>query len=106
MNLVSLFQFRFVKGQFKDNGVIYGFHQRNFAKTLTISLSIEKKIVCECAEIDYWSRTNYLLVFARLFLYHSVHPFKYPVILNVTLRLTFDGTILNFPVHAHIRDPL
>ena len=37
---------------------------------------------------------------------HSVHHFKYPVILNVTLMLTFDGNILNVPVHAHIRDPL
>ena len=37
---------------------------------------------------------------------HLVHPFKYPVILNVTLRLTLDGNIFNFPVHAHIRDPL
>jgi len=57
----------------------------------------------------YWSRTNYrhlLLVVVRLFLYHSIHPFKYPVIFNVTLRLTLDGNIFNFPVHAHIRDPL
>jgi hypothetical protein len=50
-------------------------------------------------EIVDKTRTNYrhlLLLFVRLFLYHSVHPFKYPVILNVTLRLTFDGNILNF----------
>ena len=41
---------------------------------------------------EYWSRTNYrhlLLVFVRLFLCQSVHPFKYPVILNVTLRHLF-----------------
>ena len=38
---------------------------------------------------EYCSRTNcrhLLLVFVRLFLCHSVHPFKYLVILNVTLR--------------------
>ena len=52
INLVSLFQFWFVNGQFKDYWVIYGFHQRIVAKTLTISLKIEK-IVCDCAEIDY-----------------------------------------------------
>ena len=48
----------------------------------------------------------FCLFSVSLFLYHSVHPFKYPVILNVTLRLTFDENIFNFPVHAHIRDPL
>ena len=31
MNLVSLFR-RFVKGQFKDDRVIYGFHKRIIAK--------------------------------------------------------------------------
>jgi len=45
MNLVSLFQFRFVKGQFKDDWI--------FAKTLTILMKIEKKFVCDSAEIDY-----------------------------------------------------
>jgi len=56
-----------------------------------------------------WSRTNYrllLLVFVRLFLYHLVHPVKYPVILNVTLRLTFDANIYNLHVQVHIRDHL
>ena len=52
MNLVSLFQFRFVKGQFNNDWVIYGFHQRIVAKTLTISLKIEK-IVYDGVEIDY-----------------------------------------------------
>jgi hypothetical protein len=52
MNLVSLFQFQFVKNQFQDNWVIYGFHKRIVAKTLTISLKIEK-IVCDGSEIDY-----------------------------------------------------
>jgi hypothetical protein len=52
MNLVSLFQFRFVKDQFKDDWVIYGFHKRFVAKTLTISLKI-KQIVCGGVEIDY-----------------------------------------------------
>jgi len=52
MNLVSLFQFWFVKAEFKDDWVIYGFHQRIVAKTLTISLKIEK-IVSDCAEMDY-----------------------------------------------------
>jgi hypothetical protein len=52
MNLVSLFQFRFVKGQFKDDWVIYGFHKRIVAKKLTISLKIEK-IMCDDVEIDY-----------------------------------------------------
>ena len=43
-----------------------------------------------------------LLVFIRLCLCHSVHPFQYQFILNVTLiRITFDGIILNFPVHMH-----
>ena len=51
MNLVSLF-LRFVKGQFKDDRVIYGFHKRIVAKKLTISLKIEK-IVCDGVEIDY-----------------------------------------------------
>jgi hypothetical protein len=36
MNLVSLFQFRFVKSQFKENWVMYGFHMRIVAKTLTV----------------------------------------------------------------------
>ena len=52
MNLVSLFQFRFVKSQFKENWVMYGFHMRIVAKTLTVSLKIEK-IVCDDSEIDY-----------------------------------------------------
>jgi hypothetical protein len=52
MNLVSLFQFQFVKNQFQDNWVIYGFHKRIVVKTLTISLKIEK-IVCDGSEIDY-----------------------------------------------------
>ena len=52
MDLVRLFQFLFVKGQFKDDWAIYGFHNRIVAKTLTISLKIEK-IVCDGAEIDY-----------------------------------------------------
>ena len=52
MNLVSLFQFRFVKGQLKDDRVIYGFHKRIVAKKLTISLKIEK-IVYDGVEIDY-----------------------------------------------------
>ena len=55
MNLVSLFQLRFVRGQFKDDWVIYGFHKRIVAKTLTISLKIEK-IVCSGAEIRlHWT---------------------------------------------------
>jgi hypothetical protein len=47
----------------------------------------------------YWSRTNYhnfFLVCARLFLYRSVHPFKCPVILNITIGLIFDGNDDNF----------
>ena len=52
MNLVSLFQFQFVKNQFQDNWVIYGFHKRIDVKTLTVSLKIEK-IVCDGSEIDY-----------------------------------------------------
>jgi hypothetical protein len=52
MHLDSLFQFRLVKGQFKDDWVIYGFHKRIVAKKLTISLKIEK-IVCDGVEIDY-----------------------------------------------------
>jgi hypothetical protein len=51
MNLVSLFQFRFVKSQFKER-VMYGFHMRIVAKPLTVSLKIEK-IVCDDSEIDY-----------------------------------------------------
>jgi hypothetical protein len=53
MNLASQFQFQFVKGQFKDDWVIYGFHKRIVAKKLTISLKIEK-IMCDgVTEIDY-----------------------------------------------------
>ena len=47
------FQFRFVKGQFKDDWVIYGFHKRIVAKKLTISLGKIEKIVCDGVEIDY-----------------------------------------------------
>ena len=57
----------------------------------------------------YWSRANYrhlLFVFVRLFLYYPIHPFKYQIILNVTLRLAFHGNNFHFPVHAHIRDTL
>ena len=52
MNLVSLFQFRFVKDQLKDDWVIYGFHKRIVAKKLTISLKIEKNVY-DGVEIDY-----------------------------------------------------
>jgi hypothetical protein len=52
MNLVSLFQFRFVKGQFKNDWVIYGFHKRIVAKTLHDFVENRKKIVCDGAEID------------------------------------------------------
>ena len=53
MNEFSLFQFGFVKGQFKDDWVIYDFHKRTVAKKLTISLKIER-IVCDgVADIDY-----------------------------------------------------
>ena len=52
MNFVSLFPFPFVKGQFKDDWVMYDFHKRIVANTLSISLKIEE-IVCDGAEIDY-----------------------------------------------------
>ena len=48
---------------------------------------------------------HFLLVFEGLFLYRSVHQFKCPVILNVTLRLIFDGNNFNLSVNMHIRDP-
>jgi hypothetical protein len=57
MNLVSLYQFRFVKGKFKEDWISYGFHKRIVAKTLTISLKIEK-IVCDGAKIDYMDNTR------------------------------------------------
>ena len=42
-----------------------------------------------------------------LFLYRSVHPFKWFLILNVTLGLTFDENIQIFSAHdTHIREPL
>ena len=49
---------------------------------------------------------HFLLVFEGLFLYQSVHPFKCPVFLNVTLGLIFNGNIFNFSMHMHIRDSL
>jgi hypothetical protein len=39
---------------------------------------------------------QFLLVFVGLFVYRSIHPFKCPVNLNVTLGLTFDGNIYFF----------
>jgi hypothetical protein len=42
-----------------------------------------------------------LLVCVGLFLYRSVHPFKCPVISNITLGLIFDGNDYNFSA-AHI----
>ena len=53
MHLVSLFQFRFVKGQFKDDWVIYGFHKRIVAKTTDDFDENRKKFVCDGVEIDY-----------------------------------------------------
>ena len=53
INLINLSQFRFVKGQFKDDWVKNGFHRRIVAKTLTIPLKNIKTILCDCAEIDY-----------------------------------------------------
>jgi hypothetical protein len=35
-----------------------------------------------------------------------IHPFKHLIVLNVTNRLTMDGNINNFYIHARIRDPL
>ena len=59
MNLVNLFHFLFVKGQLKDDWVIYGFHKRIVAKKLTISLGKIEKIVCDGVEIDYtWHYKN------------------------------------------------
>jgi len=43
---------------------------------------------------------EFLLVFVGLFVYRSVHPFKCPVNLNVTLGLTFDGNIFFFGIHT------
>jgi len=48
----------------------------------------------------------FYLFLSRLFLYRLVHPVKYPVILNVTLRLTLDANIYNLHVQVHIRDHL
>ena len=64
-------------------------------------------IECNLFLPRYWSRTNnrhFLLVFARLFLFRSVHPFKCLVILNMLpLRLTLHANIFYFSVLTHIR---
>ena len=43
-----------------------------------------------------------LFVFVILFRYHSVHPFKCTVILNVTREPIFCGIFFNFSTHTHI----
>ena len=52
MNLVSLF-LRFVKGQFKDDQVMYGFHKRMVTNRTDDFVEDRKKIVCDGVEIDY-----------------------------------------------------
>lgn len=62
-------------------------------------------IFCICNVFTRASYHHYLLIFEWLFQYRSVHPFKCPVILNVTHRLIFDGNIFNFSAYMHIRNP-
>ena len=49
------FQFRFVKGQFKDDWVIYGFHKRIVAKKLMISLKIKKISMVSKQTTVHWT---------------------------------------------------
>jgi hypothetical protein len=54
MNLVSLF-LRFVKGQFKDDRVIYGFHKRIVAKRTDDFVENRKNRVQWCRNRLHWT---------------------------------------------------
>jgi len=43
-------------------------------------------------------RWHFTWFFVGLILYHSINPFKFPVILNVALRLTCNGKVEGIPV--------